>query len=161
MQKIHPMLWFNTQAEEAAEFYTSLFPDSRITDVARFGDGSPGTAGTVMTVSFELAGQQLTALNGGPEFNFTEAISLYVDCADQAEVDRLWERLTDGGEPGQCGWLKDRFGVSWQVIPSALGELMGDPDPERAGRVVQAMLQMTKIDVEGLRHAWAGDEPVA
>ncbi|MFN8585283.1 MAG: VOC family protein [Dehalococcoidia bacterium] len=161
MQKIHPMLWFNTQAEEAAEFYTSLFPDSRITDVARFGDGSPGTAGTVMTVSFELAGQQLTALNGGPEFNFTEAISLYVDCADQAEVDRLWERLTDGGEPGQCGWLKDRFGVSWQVIPSALGELMGDPDPERTGRVVQAMLQMTKIDVEGLRHAWAGDEPVA
>ncbi|HRC62085.1 MAG TPA: VOC family protein, partial [Dehalococcoidia bacterium] len=146
MQKIHPMLWFNTQAEEAAEFYTSLFPDSRITDVARFGDGSPGTAGTVMTVSFELAGQQLTALNGGPEFNFTEAISLYVDCADQAEVDRLWERLTDGGEPGQCGWLKDRFGVSWQVIPSALGELMGDPDPERTGRVVQAMLQMTKID---------------
>jgi len=157
MQKIHPMLWFDTQAEEAAEFYTSLFPDSRITDVTRFGEGSPGTAGTVMTVAFELAGQRFTALNGGPEFHFTEAISLYVDCADQAEVDRLWERLTDGGEPSQCGWLKDRFGVSWQIIPTALGELMGDPDAERAGRVVQAMLGMSKIDVAALQRAWAGE----
>lgn len=157
MQKIHPMLWFDTQAEEAAEFYTSLFPDSRITDVTRFGEGSPGTAGTVMTVAFELAGQRFTALNGGPEFHFTEAISLYVDCADQAEVDRLWERLTEGGEPSQCGWLKDRFGVSWQIIPTALGELMGDADPERAGRVLQAMLGMSKIDVAQLQRAWAGE----
>lgn len=157
MQKIHPMLWFNTQAEEAAEFYISLLPNSRITNVARFGDGSPGTPGQVMTVSFELAGQEFTALNGGPEFNFTEAISLYVDCADQDEVDRLWDRLTEGGEPSQCGWLKDRFGVSWQIIPSALGELMGDPDPERAARVTQAMLGMTKIDIEGLKRAWASD----
>lgn len=157
MQKIHPMLWFNTQAEEAAEFYISLLPNSRITNVARFGDGNPGTPGQVMTVSFELAGQEFTALNGGPEFNFTEAISLYVDCADQDEVDRLWDRLTEGGEPSQCGWLKDRFGVSWQIIPSALGELMGDPDPERAARVTQAMLGMTKIDIEGLKRAWASD----
>jgi len=156
MQKIHPVLWFNAQAEEAAEFYTSLFPDSRITKVARFGEGGPGPAGQVITVSFELEGQEFTALNGGPEFNFTEAISLYVDCADQAEVDRLWERLTEGGEPGQCGWLKDRFGVSWQIIPSAVGELMSDPDPERSGRVTQAMLGMSKIDVEALRRAWEG-----
>lgn len=157
MQKIHPMLWFNTQAEEAAELYTSLFPDSRITEVVRFGEETRGKPGQVMTVAFELAGQRMTALNGGPEFNFTEAISLYVDCADQAEVDRLWDRLVEGGEPSQCGWLKDRFGVSWQIIPSALGELMGDPDPERAARVTQAMLGMSKIDIEGLRRAWAGD----
>ncbi|MGE0228879.1 MAG: VOC family protein [Dehalococcoidia bacterium] len=157
MQKVHPVLWFRDEAEEAAALYTSLLPDSRITDVTRFPEGSPGTPGTAMSVSFELGGQAFTALNGAPEGNFTEAVSLYVDCADQAEVDRLWDALAEGGEQSQCGWLKDRFGVSWQIIPSALGELMGDPDPERAARVVRAMLGMSKIDIEQLRRAWAGE----
>ena len=151
MQKITPYLWFDGQAEEAAAYYTSIFKNARIVDVNRMGEGGPA-----VTVTFEIDGQQFVALNGGPQFAFTEAISLFVSCRDQAEVDDLWERLSEGGEKGQCGWLKDRYGVSWQVIPDALGELMGDPDPEKAGRVVRAMLGMTKIDVQGLRDAYDG-----
>ncbi len=157
MQKITPYLWFANQAEEAATYYTSIFKNSRVVEVNRVGEGTPLPAGSVVTATFEIDGQQFVALNGGPQFNFTEAISLYVSCADQEEVDELWARLTEGGgEPGQCGWLKDKFGVSWQIIPTALGELMGDPDPEKAGRVAQAMMGMTKIDVQGLRDAYEG-----
>ena len=151
MQKITPYLWFDGQAEDAAAHYTSIFKNARIVDVNRMGEGGPA-----VTVTFEIDGQQFVALNGGPQFAFTEAMSLFVSCRDQAEVDDLWERLSEGGEKGQCGWLKDRYGVSWQVIPTALGELMGDPDPEKAGRVVQAMLGMTKIDIQGLRDAYDG-----
>lgn len=151
MQKITPYLWFDGQAEDAAAHYTSIFKNARIVDVNRMGEGGPA-----VTVTFEIDGQQIVALNGGPQFAFTEAMSLFVSCRDQAEVDDLWERLSEGGEKGRCGWLKDRYGVSWQVIPSALGELMGDPDPEKAGRVVQAMLGMTKIDIQGLRDAYDG-----
>jgi predicted 3-demethylubiquinone-9 3-methyltransferase (glyoxalase superfamily) len=157
VQKITPYLWFDNQAEEAATYYTSVFKNSRIVNVNRISEGGPLPAGSVVTATFEIEGQQFVALNGGPRFNFTEAISLYVNCADQDEVDELWSRLTEGGgEPGQCGWLKDKFGVSWQIIPTVLGELMGDPDPEKASRVVQAMMGMTKIDVQGLRDAYQG-----
>lgn len=151
MQKITPYLWFDGQAEDAAAHYTAIFKNARIVDVNRMGEDGPA-----VTVTFEIDGQQFVALNGGPQFAFTEAMSLFVSCRDQAEVDDLWERLSEGGEKGQCGWLKDRYGVSWQVIPTALGELMGDPDPEKAGRVVRAMLGMTKIDVQGLRDAYDG-----
>jgi predicted 3-demethylubiquinone-9 3-methyltransferase (glyoxalase superfamily) len=150
MQKITPYLWFDGKAEEAAAHYTSIFKDSRVVDVQRMGDGA------AVTVTFEIDGQQFVGLNGGPQYQFTEAVSLFVACQDQAEVDDLWERLSEGGEKGRCGWLKDKFGLSWQVIPTALGELMGDPDPEKAGRVVQAMLGMTKIDIQGLRDAHEG-----
>ncbi len=154
-QKITTFLWFDSQAEEAAEFYTSLFPDSKITDVQRHGEGGPGTPGTAWIVGFQLAGQQFTALNGGPQFKFTEATSLYVDCEDQAEVDRLWDALTaDGGEESNCGWLKDRWGLSWQIIPSDLPRLIGGPDQAGAGRAMQAMLGMGKIDVQALRDAY-------
>ena len=150
MQKIVPFLWFDDQAEEAMNHYVSIFPDSKILGVHRH-------EGKVLTGTFQLAGQELMALNGGPQFKFTEAISLFVKCEDQAEVDRYWDALIEGGgEPSQCGWLKDRFGLSWQIIPNALGELMGDKDPEKAGRVMQAMLGMVKIDVAGLRRAYAG-----
>jgi predicted 3-demethylubiquinone-9 3-methyltransferase (glyoxalase superfamily) len=154
-EKITPFLWFDDQAEQAANFYVSLFDDSEILDVSRYPEGVPGrNAGDAMTVEFRLAGRRFTALNGGPEHRFTEAISLYVRCADQEEVDRLWDRLTDaGGEPGQCGWLKDRFGLSWQVIPDRLGELLGDADPARANAAMQAMLQMQKIEVKALEDA--------
>ena len=154
-EKITPFLWFDDRAEQAANFYVSLFDDSEILDVSRYPEGVPGrTAGDAMTVEFRLAGRRFTALNGGPEYRFTEAISLYVRCADQEEVDRLWDRLTDaGGEPGQCGWLKDRFGLSWQVIPDRLGELLGDADPARANAAMQAMLQMQKIEVKALEDA--------
>jgi len=151
MQKITPYLWFDGQAEEAATYYTSIFKNARIVDVNRMGEGGPA-----VTVAFEIDGQQFVALNGGPQFTFTEAISLFVSCRDQAEVDDLWDRLTEGGEEGQCGWLKDRYGVSWQIIPEALSELMGDPDPEKAGRVVRAMLGMGKIEVKGLQDAYDG-----
>jgi predicted 3-demethylubiquinone-9 3-methyltransferase (glyoxalase superfamily) len=154
MQKITPFLWFDTQAEEAANFYVSLFKNSKITNIARFGEGEHGTPGQVMTVAFELEGQQFTALNGGPEFNFTEAISFYVDCNDQTEVDTLWEKLTDGGEESQCGWLKDKYGVSWQIVPSALIKYLSDPDPVKSQRVMQAMLQMHKIDIGLLQKAY-------
>lgn len=153
MQKITTFLWFDDQAEEAVQHYTSVFPDSRVIDVQRYGEAGPGEAGTVMTVAFELAGQRFTALNGGPEFTFNEAVSLYVDCADQAEVDRYWEKLGEGGEEGPCGWLKDKFGLSWQIIPRALTELLGDPDPARSGRVMKAMLGMRKLDVQALEDA--------
>ena len=155
MQKITTFLWFDDQAEEAINFYTSIFPDSRIVSATRYPEGAPGPAGKLMTATFELHGQQFIALNGGPEFKFTEAISLYVACETQEEVDRLWERLlADGGEEQMCGWLKDKFGLSWQIIPNALGELMNDPDPVKAQNVMQAMLQMKKIDVAELRRAY-------
>lgn len=153
MQKITTNLWFDGQAEEAARFYTSLFDDSRITDVQHYSEVGPGEPGTVMTVTFELAGQQFVAINGGPEFSFTEAISLSVDCADQAEVDRLWARLTEGGEEGPCGWSKDRYGLSWQIVPRQLTDLLSDPDPARSEKAMKAMLGMKKIDVQGLLDA--------
>jgi predicted 3-demethylubiquinone-9 3-methyltransferase (glyoxalase superfamily) len=153
MQKITPFLWFDDQAEEAARFYVSLFEDSEITDVARYPEGAPGEPGAVMTVNFRIAGQEFTALNGGPQFPFTEAVSLYVHCEDQDEVDRFWSQLTEGGEESQCGWLKDRYGLSWQIVPDRLGELLGDPDPARAQASMQAMLQMSKIDIKVLEDA--------
>jgi predicted 3-demethylubiquinone-9 3-methyltransferase (glyoxalase superfamily) len=161
MQRITPYLWFDHQAEEAAEFYVSVFskrsdadPDaSKILEVARYGDAGPGPAGTAMTVSFRLDGLDFVALNGGPEFNFTEAVSFLVDCRDQDDVDLLWDALTEGGEESQCGWLKDRYGVSWQIIPGRLMELLGDPDPGRAQRAMQAMLQMRRIDIAELERA--------
>ena len=153
MQKITPCLWFDTEGEEAAAFYTSIFPNSRITDVARYGSAGPRAEGSVMTVEFELDGQQFVALNGGPDFTFNEAISFQVSCDGQDEVDAYWSKLADGGEEGPCGWLKDRFGVSWQIIPTALPRLIGDPDPERAQRAMAAMLKMRKIEVAELERA--------
>jgi predicted 3-demethylubiquinone-9 3-methyltransferase (glyoxalase superfamily) len=157
MSKIAPCLWFDGQAEEAARFYVSLLPDSRIDKVMRSPADNPSTPkGAVLVVEFTLAGQPFIGLNGGPQFRFTEAVSFAVDCEDQAEVDRLWDSLSEKGSPGQCGWLKDRFGVSWQIVPKALKELLSDPDRERAGRVMQAMMRMTKIDIGGLRKAYDG-----
>lgn len=156
MSKISPFLWFDTQAEQAARFYVSLFRNSKIGAIARYGDAGPGPAGQVMTIQFELDGQAFTALNGGPHFKFTEAVSFTIDCEDQAEVDRLWEALTDGGEPGQCGWLKDRFGLSWQVVPRALPRLLSNPDPAKAKRTVEAMMQMRKLDIAALERAAEG-----
>lgn len=154
MQKITPFLWFESQAEEAANLYVSLFADAEITGVSRYPEGAPGPAGEVMTVSFRLAGQEFTALNGGPQFPFTEAVSFAVSCEDQAEVDRLWDALIEGGgEPSQCGWLKDRFGLSWQIVPTRLYELLDDPDQGRAQRAMQAMLQMSKIEIKSLEDA--------
>ena len=152
-KKITTFLTFDGQAEEAVDFYSSIFDDSKILSTSRYGAGGPGPEGSLMSATFELAGQEFIALNGGPSFSFSQGISLFVDCQTQAEVDELWEKLTEGGEPGPCGWLTDRFGVSWQIIPRALGELLGDEDPEKAGRAMQAMLQMTKIDIEGMRRA--------
>jgi predicted 3-demethylubiquinone-9 3-methyltransferase (glyoxalase superfamily) len=154
MPKITPFLWFDTQAEEAAEFYASIFPDSRVLEVARYGEAGPGPAGSAMTVRFELDGQEFLALNGGPEFRFTEAVSFLVSCASQEEVDWYWERLSEGGEERVCGWLRDRYGLSWQVVPAILSELLTDPDREKADRVMQAMLRMTKIDITGLQEAY-------
>lgn len=155
MPEITPMLWFDTEAEQAAEFYTSVFPSSSILEVTRYGSAGPRPAGMVMTVVFELDGQRLVALNGGGQFSFTEAISLVVSCETQAEVDRYWETLAEGGSEGPCGWLQDRFGLSWQITPTALPRLLADPDPEKAQRVMAAMLQMKKIDVEALERAAA------
>jgi predicted 3-demethylubiquinone-9 3-methyltransferase (glyoxalase superfamily) len=147
-------LWFDTQGEEAAEFYCSVIPNSRVTGVSRYGDAGPGTPGAAMTVNFELDGRPYLALNGGPQFHFTEAVSLMVHCQDQDEVDRYWETLTaDGGEEGNCGWLKDRFGLSWQIVPVQLFDLLGDPDPDRAQRAMKAMLGMHKLDIAGMRAA--------
>jgi predicted 3-demethylubiquinone-9 3-methyltransferase (glyoxalase superfamily) len=157
MSNITPFLWFDHQAEEAALFYTSIFKNSKITNVARYGEDTPGSPGTVMTVNFELNGQEFIALNGGPVYKFTEAVSFFVHCANQAEVDYLWDQLSAGGAPGQCGWVTDRYGVTWQIVPDALGELMGDPDPEKAYRVTQAMLKMHKLDVEKLMQAYRGE----
>lgn len=156
MQKIRTFLWFDHEAEEAAEFYVSLFEDSRVTGVSRYGEAGPGEAGSVMVVTFELAGQEFLALNGGPEYSFTPAISLMVDCRDQEEVDRLWDALTDGGEPGPCGWLKDRYGLSWQIVPNVMWQLMQDEDPAKSNRAVQAMLQMSKLNVAELEAASKG-----
>lgn len=153
---ITPCLWFDTQGEDAARFYTAIFPNSRITDVARYGPAGPRPEGEVMTAAFDLDGQPFVALNGGPEFTFNEAISFQVSCKDQDEVDRYWDALTEGGEEGPCGWLKDKFGVSWQIVPEALPRLLGDPDPERAQRAMAAMLQMKKIDVSELEAAAGG-----
>ena len=154
MQKISTFLWFDTRAEEAANFYTSIFKNSKILSVARYPEGSPGPAGSVMTVTFELEGKAFIALNGGPVYKFTEAISFFVNCETQDEVDLLWEKLTEGGEPGQCGWLKDKFGVSWQIVPTALGELLGAKNPAKSKSAVQAMLKMKKLDIEGLKRAY-------
>jgi predicted 3-demethylubiquinone-9 3-methyltransferase (glyoxalase superfamily) len=155
MQKITPFLWFDNQAEEAMNFYVSIFKNSKITSVSRYPEGAPGPAGQVMTATFQLEGQEFIALNGGPDHQFTDAISFYVDCKNQEEVDELWSKLTEGGEEGPCGWLKDKFGLSWQIIPSVLGELLTDPDPVKAQSVMQAMLQMKKIDIKALQQAYA------
>jgi predicted 3-demethylubiquinone-9 3-methyltransferase (glyoxalase superfamily) len=156
VQKIHPFLWFDTQAEEAMTFYVSIFKNSRTGKVVRYGDEGPGPKGSVMTATFELEGQQFTALNGGPHFKFNEAISLVVDCDSQEEVYELWEKLSADGQPGQCGWLKDKFGLSWQIVPTVLVELRSDPDPEKSQRVMAAMLQMTKIEIAKLKQAMRG-----
>ncbi len=153
MTTITPFLWFEEKLDEAVAFYTSLFGDSALLSTTRFPEGSPGPAGEIMMATFRLAGQQFMALNGGPRFSFTPAISFLVSVEGQDEVDRLWDALCEGGAPGQCGWLVDRFGLSWQIVPTALGQLMGDPDPQRAGRVMQAMLGMTKIEIAGLQAA--------
>ena len=158
MSKIAPCLWFNGGAEEAARFYVSLFPDSAVGHVSRFGTDAPFPAGTALMVEFTLAGQRFQALNGGPQFRFSEAVSFSVSCRDGAELDRTWAALTaDGGEAGRCGWLKDRFGVSWQVVPDGLGALMSDPDPARAGRAAKAMMGMGKLDLAAVRAAMQGD----
>jgi predicted 3-demethylubiquinone-9 3-methyltransferase (glyoxalase superfamily) len=157
MQRIKPFLWFDDQAEEAMNFYTSIFKDSRVIGVSRYGEAGPGEAGTVMIATFEIEGQQFTALNGGPRFEFNEAISFEIDCETQEEVDYLWESLTaGGGEPGMCGWLKDKYGLSWQVVPRILGELMTDEDREKARRVTEAMLSMRKIEIAELQRAYDG-----
>ena len=149
-------LWFDREGEEAANFYTSVFKDSRMGSVSRYNEAGPRPAGTAITVEFELNGQKFVALNGGPEFTFTEAISFQIPCADQEEVDYYWNMLSEGGEAGDCGWLKDKYGLSWQVIPTALFELIGDPDPAKAQRATQAMLSMKKLDIAALRAAQAG-----
>jgi predicted 3-demethylubiquinone-9 3-methyltransferase (glyoxalase superfamily) len=160
MNKITPCLWFDTEGEEAATFYTSVFPNSRIVDVARYGSAGPRPEGMVMMVTFELDGQRFLALNGGPDFTFSEAISLSIDCEDQAEVDRYWDALNaNGGEPSVCGWLKDRFGLSWQVVPRRMTEMFASQDREAAERAMESMLKMTKIELATLEQAFAG-EPV-
>lgn len=154
MQKITPFLWFDGKAEEAARFYVSIFKNSKVGKITRYGDVGPGPKGTVMSVTFQLEGQDFYALNGGPAFKFSPAISFFVSCQTQEEVDELWEKLSEGGAKDRCGWLKDRYGVSWQIIPTALGELMNDPDPARAQRVMKAMMEMDKIDIARLRKAY-------
>ena len=158
MQKITPCLWFDNQAEEAAKFYVSIFKNSKVGSVARYGEEGAKVSGrpkgTVMTVTFQLDGQEFMALNGGPMFKFTEAISLIVNCKTQQEVDELWEKLSKGGEEGPCGWLKDKYGLSWQIVPTVLGEMMQDKDPEKSERVMKAMLQMKKLDIKSLEQAY-------
>ena len=158
MQRIRPFLWFDKEAEEAANLYVSIFKNSRITDVARYGASGPGPAGSVMTVAFVLDGQEFIALNGGPHFHFTEAVSMFVSCEDQAEVDYFWDKLIAGsGQPSQCGWLKDRFSLSWQIVPTVLMTLLQDADPAKSARVMQAMLQMVKLDIAALKQAHGGE----
>lgn len=154
IQRITPFLWFDSQAEEAAKFYTSIFKNSKVGSVTRYAEGGPGPKGGVMTVAFELDGQQFVALNGGPQFKFTEAISFVVNCETQAEVDEFWEKLSEGGEKVQCGWLKDEYGLSWQIVPTVLGEMFQDKDPARSQRVMKALLQMKKLDIQGLKKAY-------
>jgi predicted 3-demethylubiquinone-9 3-methyltransferase (glyoxalase superfamily) len=156
MQKVTTFLTFTNQAEEAAILYTALFKNSKITRVSRYGEGAPFPKGTAMSVGFQLDGQEFMALNGGPHFTFAAGISLFVNCETEQEVDELWEKLSEGGEKGPCGWLKDRFGVSWQIVPSVLGKLLQDKDPEKSQRVMKAMMQMTKIDSRALEEAYAG-----
>ena len=155
-QRIVTNLWFDTEAEEAADFYTSVFKNSRVLSRSHYPEGAPREAGMVMTVEFELDGQRFVGINGGPEFTFDEAISLQIDCEDQAEIDYYWERLSEGGAEGPCGWLKDRYGLSWQVVPTGMDEMFSDPDPKRAERAMQAMLGMSKIDIAALRSAAEG-----
>jgi predicted 3-demethylubiquinone-9 3-methyltransferase (glyoxalase superfamily) len=155
MQKITPFLWFDGKAEEAVNFYTSIFKNSKIKNISRYGEAGPGPKGTAMSATFQLEGQDFMALNGGPQFTFSPAISFFVNCQTQEEVDELWEKLSAGGETQRCGWLKDKYGVSWQIIPSALGEMLHDKDPEKSKNVMKAMLQMDKIDVKGLKQAYA------
>src|SRR6266436_2448128 len=157
MQRITPFLWFNDQAEEAMNFYISVFNNSKVGRVTRYGEGGPGRKGTVMSDTFQLDGQDFFALNGGPQFTFSPAISLFVNCETQQEVDELWEKLSAGGEKQRCGWLKDKYGLSWQIIPSALGKLLQDKDAEKAKRVMKAMLQMDKIDIHRLKQAYDGE----
>jgi len=154
VQKITTCLWFDNNAEEAVNFYTSIFKNSKVLEVARYGEAGPGPAGSVVTMRFQLDGVELMALNGGPQFKFSEAISLSVDCASQAEVDALWEKLSEGGSEDQCGWLKDKFGLSWQIVPRVLPELLADPNPEKSKRVMEAMLKMKKIDIARLKQAY-------
>src|SRR6266849_7764684 len=154
MQKITPFLWFDGKAEEAMNFYVSIFKNSKVVSVTRYGEAGPGPKGTVMSATFQLEGQEFFALNGGPLFSFTPAISFFVNCETQQEVDELWEKLSAGGKKERCGWLKDKYGLSWQIIPSALGKMLGDQDAEKAKRVMQAMLQMDKIDIKGLQQAY-------
>jgi len=156
MQKITPFLWFDGQAEEAANFYVSIFKNSKIVSLARYGKAGPGPEGGVMTAEFQIDGQKFMALNGGPLFKFTEAVSFVINCETQQEVDEYWEKLSAGGEESMCGWLKDKYGLSWQVVPTILGQLMRDKDAEKSKRVTQAMLQMVKIDIEGLKRAYQG-----
>ena len=154
MQKIIPFLWFDGKAEEAANFYVSIFKNSKIGKVRRYGEAGPGPKGTAMSVEFELDGEQFIALNGGPQFTFSPAISFFVNCETQEEVDELWEQLSAGGQKNRCGWLQDKFGLSWQIIPTVLGKLIADPDPQKSNRVMKAMLQMDKIDINGLKQAY-------
>jgi predicted 3-demethylubiquinone-9 3-methyltransferase (glyoxalase superfamily) len=156
MQKITPFLWFDTQAEDAAKFYISIFRNSKITGTSRYGEAGPGPKGSVMTVAFNLDGQDFVALNGGPQFKFTEAVSFVANCETQQEVDDLWEKLSAGGQRSRCGWLKDKFGLSWQVVPTILGQLLQDRDPAKSRRVMEAMLQMDKLDIRKLKQAHAG-----
>ncbi len=154
MQKITPFLWFDGKAEEAMNFYVSVFKNSKVVRVTRFGEGGPGPKGTVMSATFQLDGQDFFALNGGPQFTFTPAISFFVNCETQQEVDELWEKLSEGGKKERCGWLKDKYGLSWQIIPSALGKMLQDKDAEKSKRVMKAMLQMDKIDIQTLKQAY-------
>lgn len=161
MQKITPFLWFNDKAEEAMNFYISIFKQSKPCRISRYGDAGPGPKGSVMCASFEICGQEFIALNGGPHFTFTPAVSFMVNCETQEEVDEFWEKLSEGGEKSQCGWLKDKFGLSWQVVPTVLNELMSDPDPERTGRVMKAILQMGKIEIKKLQEAYASKQEMS
>jgi predicted 3-demethylubiquinone-9 3-methyltransferase (glyoxalase superfamily) len=157
MQKIHPFLWFNDNAEDAVNFYLGVFKNSKITEILRYGDAGPGPKGSVMTIAFQLDGQEFVALNGGPSYTITPAISFVVNCDTQEEIDHHWEKLSAGGKEVQCGWLEDKFGVSWQIVPTVLLELLGDPDAAKAQRVMQAMLKMVKLDIQAIKRAAAGD----
>ena len=153
MQKITPFLWFNDQAEEAANFYISVFKNSKLDDVVRNGENGPGPKGSALTASFTLDGQQFVALNGGPHFKFTEAVSFVISCQDQEEIDYYWQKLSEGGEESRCGWLKDKYGLSWQVVPAAMGKLLSNPDPEKSKRTMQALMKMNKLDIAALENA--------
>jgi predicted 3-demethylubiquinone-9 3-methyltransferase (glyoxalase superfamily) len=157
MQKITPFLWFDGQAEEAMNHYVSIFKNSKVVSVSRYGEAGPGPAGAVMSATFQLEGQDFMALNGGPHFKFNEAISLFVSCESQAEIDELWNKLLEGGQAQQCGWLKDKFGLSWQIVPAALGQMLQDKDPAGSRRVMEAMLKMVKLDIDALKRAYEGN----